>query len=126
MPGTGMIDAFERSQNPSNNSSSSMSANNTSKSSNDSQKPTTIERVGEAVARAVVFVPTVAIAMVDEHKATQLWETSGEVGKTVAKTAENVAKSPVGKIALGVTGAAAGITATAKLANDLKNEVKKN
>jgi len=126
MPGTGMIDAFERSQNPSNNSSSSMSANNTSKSSNDSQKPTTIERVGEAVARAVVFVPTVAIAMVDEHKATQLWETSGEVGKTVAKTAENVAKSPVGKIALGVSGAAAGITATAKLANDLKNEVKKN
>ncbi len=126
MPGTGMIDAFERSQNPSNNSSSSMSANNTSKSSNDSQKPTTIERVGEAVAKAVVFVPTVAIAMVDEHKATQLWETSGEVGKTVAKTAENVAKSPVGKIALGVSGAAAGITATAKLANDLKNEVKKN
>jgi hypothetical protein len=64
--------------------------------------------------------------MVDGDKALQLWEKSGEVGKKVAKTAENVAKSPVGKIALGVTGAAAGITATAKLANDLKNEVKKN
>ncbi|GCE60784.1 hypothetical protein [Microcystis aeruginosa] len=126
MPGTGMIDAFERSQNPSNNSSSSMSANNTSKSSNDGQKPTTIERVGEAVAKAVTFAPAAAIAMVDGDKALQLWEKSGEVGKKVAKTAENVAKSPVGKIALGVTGAAAGITATAKLANDLKNEVKEN
>ncbi len=126
MPSPEMIDALERSQNRSNNSSSSMSANNTSKSSNDGQKPTTIERVGEAVAKAVVFVPTVAIAMVDEHKATQLWETSGEVGKTVAKTAENVAKSPVGKIALGAPAAAAGIALTVKLSNDLKNEIKEN
>ncbi|MFM6081224.1 MAG: hypothetical protein ACKPCI_22395 [Dolichospermum sp.] len=127
MPGTGMIDAFERSQNPSNNSSSSMSANNTSKSSNDGQKPTTIERVGKAIAQTVTFVPAVAIAIAgDVDKAERFLETSGKVGQKVAKTAEDVAKSPAGKIALGVTGAAAGITTTAKLANDLKNEVKKN
>ncbi len=126
MPSPEMINALERSQNRSNNSSSSMSANNTSTSSNNGQKPTAIERVGEAVAKAVVFVPTVAIAMVDEHKATKLWETSGEVGKTVAKTAENVAKSPAGKIALGTSAAIAGGAATVKLANELKKEVKEN
>ncbi|MFM6201149.1 MAG: hypothetical protein ACKPE1_18765, partial [Dolichospermum sp.] len=69
MPGTGMIDAFERSQNPSNNSSS-----NTSTSSNNGQEPTAIERVGEAIAKAVTFAPAAAIAMVDGDKALQLWE----------------------------------------------------
>jgi hypothetical protein len=126
MPSPEMINALERSQDRSNNSSSSMSANNTSTSSNNAQKPTAIEQVGEAVAKAVVFVPTVAIAMVDEHKATQLWETSGEVGKTVAKTAENVAKSPAGKATSGTLAALGGASETVKLANDLKNEVKEN
>jgi hypothetical protein len=121
MPSPEMIDAFERSQNPSNNSSS-----NTSTSSNGGQKPTAIERVGETVAKAVTFAPAVAIAMVDGDKAERFWEKSGEVGKTVAKTAENVAKSPVGKIALGVTGAIGTGMATVKCANDLKKEVKEN
>ncbi|MFM5890739.1 MAG: hypothetical protein ACKOQS_21020 [Dolichospermum sp.] len=127
MPGTGMIDAFERSQNPSNNSSSSMSANNTSKSSNDGQKPTTIERVGKAIAQTVTFVPAVAIAIAgDVDKAERFLQTSGEVGKKVAKTAEDVAKSPAGKATLGTLAALGGASATVKLANDLKNEVKKN
>ena len=126
MPSPEMIDALERSQNRSNNSSSSMSANNTSKSSNDGQKPTTIERVGEAVAKAVTFAPAVAISIVDEHKAEQFWEKSGEVGKKIAKTAENVAKSPVGKMALGATAAIGGSAATVKWANELKKEVKEN
>lgn len=94
MPGTGMIDAFERSQNPSNNSSSSMSANNTSKSSNDGQKPTTIERVGEAVAKAVTFAPAAAIAMVDGDKALQLWEKSGEVEKRLPRQLKMLPSHP--------------------------------
>ncbi len=122
MPGTGMIDAFERSQNPSNNSSS-----NTSTSSNNGQEPTAIERVGEAIAKTVTFVPAVAIAIAgDGDKAERFWETSGEVGKKVAKTAEDVAKSPAGKATLGTLAALGGASATVKLANDLKNDVKKN
>ena len=126
MPSPEMIDALERSQNRSNNSSSSMSANNTSTSSNGSQKPTAIERVGEAVAKTVALVPTVAIAMVDGNKAEQFWEASGKVGKTVAKTAEDFAKSPQGKIALGTTATVTGVAATVKLANELRKEVKEN
>jgi hypothetical protein len=141
MPGTGMIDAFERSQNPSNNSSSNTSTSsnggNTSTSSNGGQKPSAVEAavtgaikgavVGTAIAGPIggLMGAKAGAAMAGAIAAAKFGAAAGATTGATGNLSANGYKTEAKVLGTAVT-ASSGVAAVSKAVNSAKDNKKKD